>query len=105
MKKLTSLLAVISVITATGLGYVGYKNIAVSNNTKEQSMLNQIKSIKKELKTKELELKNIQKILNDSENKKNELTNQINNLDANITSLNDKGKTNKNRLNKLDADL
>lgn len=105
MKKLTSLLAVVSVFTATGLGYVSYKNIANSNNAKEQNMLNKIKSIQKDLKNRQLELKNIQKTLTDKENRKHYLENQIKELETNINDLDGKEKISKDKINKLNADL
>ncbi|AMK56069.1 hypothetical protein [Mycoplasma mycoides] len=105
MKKLTSLLATISVLTASGIGYVSYKNVTNSNNIKKQNMLNKIKSIQKDLKNRELKLKSIEKTLIDKENKRNQLNDQIKNLESYINDLNSKEKISKDNIDKLNADL
>ncbi len=105
MKRLTSLIAAISVFTATGLGYVGYKNIATSNNTKEQKMLNKIQSIRNDLKNREQELRNLEKYLNEKESRKKYLNDQIKTLEANISDLNNKDKISKSKIDKLNSDL
>ncbi|WP_434330567.1 helix-rich protein [Mycoplasma mycoides subsp. mycoides] len=105
MKKLTSLLATISVLTASGIGYVSYKNVTNSNNIKKQNMLNKIKSIQKDLKNRELKLKSIEKTLIDKENKRNQLNDQIKNLESYINDLNSKEKISKDNIDKLNANL
>ncbi|QIF40566.1 hypothetical protein MCCP002_04540 [Mycoplasma capricolum subsp. capripneumoniae] len=77
MKKLSLLLATITVFASTGFTYVSLKNIAIKRDTKEEQITKEINVLKEELKQKQKATKDLKDNFNSRVAKINSSNNEI----------------------------
>ncbi|AQU77784.1 hypothetical protein BVA24_04555 [Mycoplasma capricolum subsp. capripneumoniae] len=77
MKKLSLLLATITVFASTGFTYVSLKNIAIKRDTKEEQITKEINVLKEELKQKQKAIKDLKDNFNSRVAKINSSNNEI----------------------------
>ncbi|CEA11355.1 hypothetical protein FOY66_04545 [Mycoplasma capricolum subsp. capripneumoniae] len=104
MKKLSLLLATITVFASTGFTYVSLKNIAIKRDTKEEQITKEINVLKEELKQKQKATKDLKDNFNSRVAKINSSNNEIKKIEKEVNTLNDQLLINNDQLKQLSSD-